>query len=1854
MDSVRTIVSEQRSEGLFESNIPLDEKLDKARIQLLDLSARNRLLNMPRGSRGRRSLDIIEGSTGEIFRHLVQEGKSFTFAPAREDSVEQAANAQSNEALQLEEVGQHAQPSDNAHAKGEASRRHTLQTRLTSPGLQKRLLDLYLGARTLEEEQGVNVLYLTLGALKWADPNDAKKVRWAPLLLVPVQLERATAGDRFRLVARQDDFASNLSLETFLDRTHTLRMPEFEADDTFDPVAYIDAVRVCIKTKPEWAILPDHISLGFFSFSKFLMYRDLDPANWPKESSIERHALIRQLLSDGFPSVDDMADDNANIDELVSPAEMVQVLDSDSSQTLAIHDARRGKNLVIQGPPGTGKSQTIANIIAAAIKDGKTVLFVAEKMAALEVVKRRLDEAGVGDACLELHSNKTNKRAVLEELRRTWELGPPRQEDPLRLFARLTEVRDVLNAHGQRIHEIDQCSELTPYQVQGHLTRLRAAGEKPNDIELTDPETWGRQGYLSRHDLLVDLAGRVQSIGKPDDHAWVGVGLDAITPMDHERLVVRVRALAKYLAEALPQFEKAAVLLEVAPPTRFADAPRVVSLLRRIAGAPALTARAMGSDAWKSVDSIDALLQEGRRLKELRADLASRATEEAWDGDLSEVEQLLGELPATFDREKFSHLQQATSLLPRLIEAALKLGRALGREPGVSLADLENLLRIGERVAVAPPASPESFASDLWEQGIEKAGELADTVAALENLRAELADKVTDAAWSTDLRQARSLLAGRGRSIFRFFSGQWRDANRLVRSVLTLPDQPLPSTLDLLDKLSRAKTTKERIKTEYAFGRSAFGKDWRGERSNSGPLLALVEWMRSLKGLGAEPRLIASRNPKKDEIAACVQELSELQRAASTLLGGLWDDLAVARDRHLGGALSASKVSLDTLLRLGLGYEQAIEMVQGMSTTSLDTVGDSQMLVKDLIAGQESLSAIHAGRLLAQAAFDRAWEAEESDWDELLVTSQWMRANADIRALAGRVGERERLTPMAEFIDAARLHVRSTIQSLASELSLDVHASFGDVPEAALIDNISQRLHRWIDENEKIFEWTNYRDRASRATEQGCGGLVLRMADGRLRSDEVVSAFEMAYFEATYERIVAKSTELAHFDGRTHGRLVRRFVELDEERINVARVEVVRAHHAGVPHRDGAIGPLGILRNEIQKKRGHMPLRKLVAKAGPALRALKPVFMMSPLSVAQFLPPGAMDFDMLIMDEASQIEPVDALGAIARVKQVVVVGDQKQLPPTTFFNKMIAVDDDDDEDATSLSYVESVLGLFSARGLPSRMLRWHYRSRHHSLIAVSNQQFYENKLFIVPSPYTAEAGMGLHFHYIPHGLFDSGGKRDNLVEAKAVAEAVVEHARRRPGLSLGVATFSAAQSRAIYDELEILRRTLDLDVEAFFNEHRNEPFFVKNLENVQGDERDVMFISVGYGRSEPGGRVPMFFGPLGRDGGERRLNVLISRAKRSCQVFASMTDEDIDPKFAAGRPGVAALRIFLRYARTGTISLSETTGRDYESIFEEQVAEAIRTQGYDVQTQVGTAGFFIDLGVVDPARPGRFLLGIECDGAGYHSARSARERDRLRQMVLEDHGWTIRRIWSTDWFQRPAEQLERVISAIKRRKRELDKDGSDISVVPPAEPEDAFVAREEQVGDDEIESGFAPYEEAKLGFPRGGNRDLANTPRPVLAALVIEALRQEGPMNVNIVTTRIREAWGLKRSGSRIEAAVYAAIRLVLSSGEVVHADDFLWLPGTSPTPRDRKNVEAVALRRADMLPPTEIEAAAIDLLNKNFGATTSQIVQAVARGFGIRNTSAQVWAAIEGVIKKTIQEGRLIEQDGLLRVAGG
>lgn len=1844
--------------SLFQSSsLSLQEKLERARTELLDLSARNKLLNIPR-SKTAKLLEVIDERSVEIYRLLVQEGKVFTFLPGRagrkgELIEDEAEEVTITETLQ-EDVLLTFSDDVNENELRPEHQDTKLQTRLTPQGLQKRLLDLYHDAKTLEEEQGVNILYLTLGTLKWIDPNNKENVRYAPLILIPVSLERGTIGERFKLRARQEEIIENLSLEAYLNRTHDIHLPHINTEEELDLTQYIQEITQAIQIKSDWSVQENDITLGFFSFAKFLMYRDLDPENWPENENITDQPLIRSLMVDGFNETDERISDEVSIDPFISPKDMLHIMDSDSSQTLAIHDVRKGKNLVIQGPPGTGKSQTIANIIASAVADGKTVLFVAEKMAALEVVKRRLDQAGIGDACLELHSNKANKRAFLDELKRVWELGSPRGEYPDALVENLTAARDKLNEHPARLHKIHHPSAFSPYQVIGHLVRLRQAGQAPTDFLLKDFELWNANDLEKRLELVREIAERIKDIGLPDNHPWNGVTLEQILPVEVEKLIPRLINFRESVLRLNTDVLYLASELAVTPePKEFSKIIQLVKIAEVIESAPNLSPEALISRDWHdNITAIKNIISTGRQYHDIWVELAPDIIVEEIETSVGELEEALSRLPKNFHVNGFAAAHTLLNPLAKLCFESARLHEELGTQQSYStVQEIERLIALGERIAAAPDASPEAFIASVWDHGVEKAAELVNSIASFQKINETLKSKIKEIAWETDVSVARNLLASQ-KGIFRFLSSDWRKAKALVGSLLCDSSLKVDLQISLMDELIKGQNEKRKIQEGNDFGSAAFSNDWRGEKSEYLTLMSLVEWMRTLRGVGTEVRLLASKLIDREGIKLRSHQLNQLLQQTLINLNLLWNAYGLSAEEYFANQLSVTRVPLALI-------EQKIEHLiwvddqcSRIMKTPSPRLDERYQLIMRITELQKVMAEIRAQNSLAARVFGEQWKELQSDWEALRQSCNWIELNPALRFVAAKLPDRAETANLARETQNLSQKIINELQQIANELKATLQNVFHLTSNDELeIEQVAEKIQCWVMNSEQLSKWVAYQHRLSQAHKNGLSEAIDRLACGKLSPDSALSAVERTYFESLLKIMALKEPELIRFDGEFHSREVASFADLDLKRIKASSLEVVRAHHRRIPSKSGGIGPVGVLRSEMVKKRGHLPIRQLMIKAGVAIQALKPVMMMSPLSVAQFLIPGKQKFDLLVMDEASQIQPVDAIGAIARCKQVVVVGDERQLPPTRFFAKMTEAANDDEDDVSQVADIESVLGLFVARGLSQRMLRWHYRSRHQSLIAVSNTQFYENKLFIVPSPYTQEAGMGLQFYHVPDGIFESGsGKGINTVEAKAIAKAIMNHARKYPEYSLGVATFSVSQRKAIQDELELLRR-LNPDLEEFFNAHPSEPFFVKNLENVQGDERDVIMISVGYAKNAQG-YMAMRFGPLGSEGGERRLNVLISRAKRRCEVFASITDEDIDLERAKGK-GVIAFKLFLQYARTGRISLAQRSEKEMDSVFEEQVADALQKAGYQVHPQVGIAGFFIDLGIADPEMPGRYLLGIECDGRAYHSSRSARERDRLRQAVLEDHGWIIHRIWSTDWFHRPEEQLERTLKAIELAKRELSERTELTQQRARAVPVEIVTVDRGQV----VEIGLAD-----VGTAPTINKDyveatpvanvhyeLHETPLGILSEMVEHIVETESPIHISEVITRLRTAWGLQRSGPRIEAVATRAINLVCKKGEIVLEGQFLIHLQSKISLRNRQNVQSLGLRKPEMLPPAEIASGIGQIVKDNFGATEDEIVTSISRMLGFKSTSSTLRKTITETLENLLLEEKLIREDLLI-----
>ena len=615
----------------------------------------------------------------------------------------------------------------------------------------------------------------------------------------------------------------------------------------------------------------------------------------------------------------------------------------------------------------------------------------------------------------------------------------------------------------------------------------------------------------------------------------------------------------------------------------------------------------------------------------------------------------------------------------------------------------------------------------------------------------------------------------------------------------------------------------------------------------------------------------------------------------------------------------------------------------------------------------------------------------------------------------------------------AYLAVEEVVEDKAREFA----RKDGVFPVGSSVADFDAGLATVVTERARLGDWAKWIEKSKEGLAAGLGSLV-EVLEARSIEGAVEEAFKRAYANWWLPLAMDASDELRRFTRWEHENIIDTFCKLDAAAAELAPVEVMRRIAHGLPAKDGVPrkSELGTLRRQLGLVRPSMPIRQLLASLPETFGRLAPCVLMSPLSVAQYLPADQATFDVVIFDEASQITTWDAIGAIARGRQTIIVGDPKQLPPTNFFGRA----DDDDEDLPEVERdMPSILDEVSAAGVPHRNLNWHYRSRDEALIAFSNHFYYDGSLVTFPAPSTGSDA--IKFHRV-NGTYARGRGRVNEEEAKAIAEfvkgrlktwlAVPEDERR----TLGVITFNAEQQSLILDLLDEIRRG-DSELEWFFADEREEPVIVKNLENIQGDERDVMLFSVTFG-PDLAGKLTMNFGAINGTGGEKRLNVAITRARRELHVFSSIRAEEIDLDRTRAI-GVRDLKAFLDYAERGPIALpsrDEGSLGPAESPFEEAVADALRAKGWEVRTQIGVSGFRVDLGVVHPDYAGNYLAGIECDGARYHSSATARDRDKVRQAVLEDLGWTILRVWSTDWFRNPSHVTGRLHLELARRLEE--------------------------------------------------------------------------------------------------------------------------------------------------------------------------------------------------------------------------
>ena len=628
---------------------------------------------------------------------------------------------------------------------------------------------------------------------------------------------------------------------------------------------------------------------------------------------------------------------------------------------------------------------------------------------------------------------------------------------------------------------------------------------------------------------------------------------------------------------------------------------------------------------------------------------------------------------------------------------------------------------------------------------------------------------------------------------------------------------------------------------------------------------------------------------------------------------------------------------------------------------------------------------------------------------------------------------RREINELLHKFELVRKNIHEGLKFLLSHFNeSDITDSYLPVNQIPFLE-IEKFLNLAQSELSEFQEWLTYKETYEKLESLGTNKFLDALRDNSIEPKLWFPVLEKRIYQTCLDAILAQKPELKNFNIEVHERQIQEFSQLDSCQLDTAKERLKQFHvQRWEEYEKNSIiqAELPRLKKEVTKKRQHLAIRKLLndkQKGIPNLvKALKPCWMMSPLSVSQYVNANVVHFDVLIFDEASQLRTEDVVPSIIRSDQVIVIGDRKQLPPTSFFS---TGDNEEDSDDTDDASYESVLDECS-NFMFGRTLKWHYRSQDERLIAFSNKHFYDSQLVTFPNP-VQNPDLGVWFKHVPDGIYDRGGRRDNRREAEVTAQLTLEHFQKFPDQSLGIIAFSEAQADAIGEQIEILGKEYP-ELEKFCSDNSHQ-FFIKALENVQGDERDAIIISVGYARDSQG-KFSLNFGPLIKQGGERRLNVAVTRAKRKLTLVSSIVAGDIDTTRSKSE-GIRLLRDYLEYAASGGERLEGnlyTEKLKFDSPFEEDVYHTLAEKGYIIRTQVGCSGYRIDLGVVNKNRLGEFLLGIECDGASYHSSPTARDRDRLRQQVLERLGWRIHRIWSTNWFRNKPVQARLLIEKIEQ------------------------------------------------------------------------------------------------------------------------------------------------------------------------------------------------------------------------------
>jgi transcription elongation GreA/GreB family factor len=1540
----------------------------------------------------------------------------------------------------------------------------SIQTLLVRSDLERRLNGMISKAKTFEQETGISVMRVAFGFLEWQDPaRPIGKKYLSPLVLLPVSVtpRKSVEGPVYRLEGTGDDPEINLVLAEKLRQEFGIEIPPFEAGSV---EAYFEQLNSIKDKKLSW-IVRRQVVLGVFPSSRMAMYEDLDTSRTDfSENNIVESVIVGSGSAGGGAIAEEYHVDDPQI-EMEVP---ILVKKADQSQFSVLVDLARGKTFAVQGPPGTGKSETIVNAIAAAINSGKKVLFVAEKAAALKVVNARLVDIGLGEFALPLLAGRTSRDEFMKSIRARMPLREGKPRDLEANLTRFGKAREALAEYLSILSREWDGTKRTVHEVLGSAIASAPILENfPREILLDSglPSTELTLNELAEIESIISRFAEAYRTMEEQPSFWRGISCLDATPRKIDYILHRASEAAK-AAQTKLETKRALTEFDVDLHTSDADIERTnlaIIAVSKAAGLSVAESHAAIFDV-ENVRRLQTFFEQCADSESMWQSLSAAVHEPlnaSVVGDIQRIQAICEEanLRNLNQSDLASKASERTNRASGVNLLKAQIERFVTHWPSAAAWDLSEIADAARLAHEFRDILPLRTAQLAEQNARSTLKNLISTGESIRGRKAEIASEFHSSIFKLrpEIENASGALRNAGR--LSILSSAYRDSKSFYMKHTRAKSFVVEDAAKHLDAAAACLRDIEDF-VEHSRNSAVFGAGFIGTETDFDAYKKLIAFYELVE---SQFNQIDQREIRSFLKSADTDYLLSLPILPNGGLPGKASNVA-----SLGARLQAEADALND------AHRKLTPLIKHFKNSSEVAISELPQLSEQLSEFQtlsSKLDSFETGRKILGQGF-RGWRTPPDDWKALLEAAQ-------ILSESGAVGEPIRLAiergsaqALAKGLSAAMVAVddyKNKIKAVSEEASHDFTGPLSVFDES----EASAALGTAASDRSGLGRSIGLAALRSELEDKGVIFTVETIIDSTGKTQDLGKIVSALLHRGAAERIYKFfGGELRHYSGIRLESLRSQMKEADEKIMELSR-KLIRANLIA-----SAVPPQGISRGRVSEmteralleylsdmKRISVPVRDIIRRSFHAIQELKPIWMMSPLAIAQYVPKDGPGFDLCIIDEASQMPPADAIGALYRCRQAMVVGDSKQLPPTNFFQQFIddtVTSDDDADPVTEESILEKTASAFK----PSRTLRWHYRSRHSGLIRFSNKIMYQDDLVVFPSSDEDRPEMGVH-------LVNTGGlykSNMNEIEAKAVIDAALSFMKDEPDRSLGIVAVNQKQADYIREQLdrEISRNSYaSRYVENWSKTSEGlEEFFVKNIENVQGDERDVIFISTVYGPSSQGQKAMQRFGPINGEGGKRRLNVLFTRSKLSIRTFTSLSSADITAT-EHGNSGAWMLKRWLEYSAGMQFDVAnDEPGGPFESPFEQHVAEMIKDMGYTAIPQVGSAGFWIDIGVRHADWPHGFVLGVECDGAAYHSSRSARDRDHYRQAVLEGLGWSIHRIWSTDWYQDPENEKKRLKKAIderlaalrtrgNRRTAPMQADASDEKIVTFQKPDPA-------------------------------------------------------------------------------------------------------------------------------------------------------------------------------------------------------